>query len=292
MNNMTDCRMTTTEETEVLFCLLRKAGYNPEPCGREDIPIYANPVHCGRDSEVGDVMPEGDDWFPSDLIERNQKFRITAIGDSMRDAGISAGDVLTIQKGVTPMDGDILLVNLADRFSVKAYFEDDSGQAWLVPYNDAYQPIKLGENTDYKVWGRVIEVAKQNPRVRSRDSLRRIRRMKEERIREITSERVESVVFDVSPMIKNGRQWYAVFRKLVELANWGMAEMESFCALVASVVPEHPFLPVPGELQRMATQSFVRASRLWDENDAPVKGKRFRDYLLISNRTEELLLAV
>jgi hypothetical protein len=32
-------------------------------------------------------------------------------------------------------------------------------------------------------------------------------------------------------------------------------------------------------------------SKLWDENDAPVKGKRFRDYQQIADRTEELLLA-
>lgn len=278
------------EETEELFSQLSEAGYEPRIC-ENDIPTFQNPVHCGPATEIGDVCRRDDEWYSRDLIERNQKFKITAIGDSMQDAGINAGDELVIQKGVTPMDGDILLVNILDKFSVKAFCEDEDGQAWLVPYNDDYQPIKLSEDNNYKVCGRVIEVRKKNPRVRSRDCMRRIRKMKDEMQREITPGRVESVIFDVSSMVKNGRQWYAVFRKLVELSSWGMAEMEPFCSLVASVVPKHEFLPQPGELQRMAVQSFVRVSKLWDENDAPVKGKRFRDYQQIANRTEELLLA-
>lgn len=280
----------TLEETEELFSQLREAGYEPSIC-EDDIPTFLNPVHCGPATEIGDVILENDDWYSRDLIERHQKFKITAIGDSMQDAGINAGDDLIIEKGIVPMDGDILLVNLVDRFSVKAFYEDEDGQAWLVPYNDDYHPIKLSEDSNYKVCGRVIEIRKKNPRVKSRDCMRRIKKMKDEKKREITPDHVESVIFDVSSMVKNGRQWYAVFRKLVELTNWGMAETERFCSLVASIVPEHEFLPQPGELQRMAVQSFARVSKLWDENDAPVKGKRFKNYQLIANRTEELLLA-
>jgi DNA polymerase V len=279
-----------TEETEKLFSQLREAGYEPTIC-ENDIPTFQNPVHCGPATEIGDVCSKDDEWYSRDIIERSQTFRISAIGNSMQDAGINAGDDLVIQKGITPTDGDILLVRLVDKFSVKAFYEDEDGQAWLVPYNDDYQPIKLGELNDYTVCGKVIEVRKKNPRVKSRDCMRRIRKMKEEKKREITPDRVESVIFDVSSMVKNGRQWYAVFRKLVELTNLGMAEMEPFCTLVTSIIPKHQFLPVASELQRMATQSFVRVSRLWDENDAPVTGKRFRDYQKIANRTEELLLA-
>ncbi len=279
-----------TEETEKLFSQLREAGYEPTIC-ENDIPTFLNPVHCGPATEIGDVCNKDDDWYSRDMLERNQIFKISAIGDSMQDAGINAGDELVIQKGITPMDGDILLVRLVDRFSVKAFYEDEDGQAWLVPYNENYDPIKLSNTNDYTVYGKVIEVRKKNPRVKSRDCLRRIRKMKEEKKREITPDLVESVIFDVSSMVKNGRQWYAVFRKLVELTSWGMAEMEPFCSLVSSIVPKHQFLPIPSELQRMATQSFVRVSRLWDENDAPVTGKRFHDYQKIANRTEELLLA-
>ncbi len=204
------------EEMEELFGQLRTAGYTPMPY-ETDIPTYTNRVHCGPATEVGDTNQENDDWYSQDMIERNRKFRIPAIGDSMQDAGINEGDELTVQTGITPMDGDILLVRLVDRFTVKAYYEDEDGQAWLVPYNDAYKPIKLGEKADYKVCGRVIEVAR--------------------------------------------------------------------------IVPRHEFLPSAGELQRMAVQSFLRPSRLWDENDAPVRGKRFRDYVMIADRTEELLMA-
>lgn len=280
-----------TEEMMELFGKLRQAGFEPVWHERH-IPFYINPVHCGTLEEVGHVCREDDDdWYGRDEIERTRQYQIRAIGDSMKDAGINAGDVLTVLSGITPMEGDILLVRMDDRFAIKAYYEDNDGQAWLVPYNDAYKPIRLGNGTDYRVCGRVTAVTKNNPRVSSRDSLRRIRNMKEEERREITQERVESAIFDVSPLVRNSRQWYAVFRKLVELTSLGMAEMEEFCDLVGSVVPGHGHLPTADELQRMAVQSFVRPSRLWDKNDAPVKGKRFDDYVKIANRTEELLTA-
>ena len=81
------------EETEELFSQLSEAGYEPRIC-ENDIPTFQNPVHCGPATEIGDVCRRDDEWYSRDLIERNQKFKITAIGDSMQDAGINAGDEL------------------------------------------------------------------------------------------------------------------------------------------------------------------------------------------------------
>ena len=80
----------TLEETEELFSQLREAGYEPSIC-EDDIPTFLNPVHCGPATEIGDVILENDDWYSRDLIERHQKFKITAIGDSMQDAGFAGG---------------------------------------------------------------------------------------------------------------------------------------------------------------------------------------------------------
>ncbi len=280
----------TSEEFEELFSQLRKAGYEPR-LDDEYVPTFLNPVHCGPASEVGDIECENDGWCSRDSIERNKRYKIPAIGDSMQDADIYAGDMLTVQSGITPMDGDILLVRHGDRFTIKAYYEDEDGVAWLVPYNDNYEAIKVGNGAEYVVCGRVVQVTKMNPRVKSRESQRRVRKVKDEKKRMITPELVESVIFDVSPMIKNGRQWYAVFRKLVELTVYGMAEIEAFCTKVVKTVPNHKYLPIPSELQRMAVQSFTRPSKLWEENDAPVTGKRFFDYVRIADRTEELMEA-
>ncbi len=75
------------EEMEELFGQLRTAGYTPMPY-ETDIPTYTNRVHCGPATEVGDTNQENDDWYSQDMIERNRKFRIPAIGDSMQDAPV------------------------------------------------------------------------------------------------------------------------------------------------------------------------------------------------------------
>jgi hypothetical protein len=47
---------------------------------------------------------------------------------------------------------------------------------------------------------------------------------------------------------------------------------------------------VVDDLQRLDVLSFTKAVVLWDENDAPVKGKRFKLYKEIAQKTELLLL--
>ena len=43
------------------------------------------------------------------------------------------------------------------------------------------------------------------------------------------------------------------------------------------------------EISRMAVQSFSKPVTMWTENDAPVRGNRFRDYLNIALTMGKLL---
>ena len=69
----------------------------------------------------------------------------------------------------------------------------------------------------------------------------------------------------------------------------GEDDFEGFCTLVSDEVPRHGHLPVRDELQRMATLSFAKPVRRWDAENAPVRGKRFNDYLKIARYMEQLL---
>ena len=55
------------------------------------------------------------------------------------------------------------------------------------------------------------------------------------------------------------------------------------------MVPEHKPLPTIVEMQRLAVQSFSKPVAMWRADNAPVKGKRFKDYLHIAQRTKALL---
>ena len=276
------------EETEELFSQLRAAGYDPMICDTR-IASYDMPVRCGAPSAIGDI-PAEDDWYPKEMVNPNRMFKTPAVGDSMRDAGIEAGDMLTIKTEVTVRDGDIVLASLDNNCTVKAYLEDENGEKWLVPYNEKYQAIHLTEEMNCRIVGRVVEISKEDPRVSSRDSMRRIRKQRNQP-KQITMETVETAIAKVAPMVKTVRQWIGPFRAFTQKQVYEKDAYEAFCAKVAQTVPEHPRLPVVSELQRMDVDSFRKNLALWDENDAPVSGKRFRDYRHAGEMTLEVLAA-
>ena len=104
-------------------------------------------------------------------------------------------------------------------------------------------------------------------------------------------ERVEEAVKAVATLVENGRQWYAVYRAMVDREVIGKGNYAGFVAMVSDLVPDHEHLPAAAELRRMAVQSFNKPVRLWDAADAPVKGQRFDDYLHIARQTLKMLPA-
>ena len=60
------------------------------------------------------------------------------------------------------------------------------------------------------------------------------------------------------------------------------SDFDGFCSRICLLLPQHKHLPDAKELQRMAVLSFAKQVAMWVECDAPVTGKRFRDYLAIA----------
>ena len=87
------------------------------------------------------------------------------------------------------------------------------------------------------------------------------------------------------------RQWFAVYRAMVDKDVLKVEDFETFCSMVIKAVPEHEHLPASDELQRLAVQSFRKTIAKWDPKDAPVKGKRFQAYLNLGLRMIGLLEA-
>jgi DNA polymerase V len=75
-------------------------------------------------------------------------------GESMREAGLQNGDIIVIDKSLTPKNGDIIVAAIDGEFTIKEFRMDSSGQcAWLIPHNEAYQPIRVTEEDNFSVWG-------------------------------------------------------------------------------------------------------------------------------------------
>ncbi len=76
------------------------------------------------------------------LIRRPEAtFLLTVSGDSMIEAGIQPGDLILVEKGVTPAPRDIVVAQVDDEWTIK-YFEPDAQGVCLKPANSHYPPIR------------------------------------------------------------------------------------------------------------------------------------------------------
>ena len=64
-------------------------------------------------------------------------------------------------------------------------------------------------------------------------------------------------------------------------------DYDTFVQWVKDNLPGHTCLPDAKELPRVAVGSFSKPVCKWDAHNAPVSGKRFRDYCEIARRVEE-----
>lgn len=74
-------------------------------------------------------------------------FLLKVTGDSMIDAGIHPGDLVIIERGVTPKNGDIVLAQVDRDWTLK-YFQRRGTQVVLVPANRQYPEITATETLE------------------------------------------------------------------------------------------------------------------------------------------------
>ncbi|MBR3858671.1 MAG: hypothetical protein IKJ18_01445 [Bacteroidaceae bacterium] len=279
------------EELRGLFKSLSEQGWNPQLCDEVPVPHYDNRVPCGVPAGVGDITHDEYDMMPRSLVTLNMMYTLDAYGDSMVGAGIDHGDRLEVLSTPVARHGDIVVASIGDGHTVKSYFVDDYGRRWLVPANRKYKPMLITEERCVRIEGRVVSVRKLDPRAENRDMRNAVVACEEYTVPDTRSKYDRTVHFvrRVAPMVKQGRQWYAVYRAMLDRRIIEEDSFTQFVQMVHEAVPEHAHLPVTAELRRMGVQSFRRAVDLWDETDAPVAGARFEAYLQIARATMEYI---
>lgn len=277
------------KELKEIFRLLEEQGWEPQLCDTP-IPYYDSPVMCGKPNAVGDVVKDMQ-MMPKSFLEMQPVFLVKVQGDSMRDANILDGDSVKVETNVRIHDGDIVLVMIDGEMTVKTYCEDDDGTPWLVPQNPEYKAFQLEPSSSLYLIGKVTKVLRDTPHVKYSACKKYISTARAEQAgtKEISQQQVEQSIREVAPMIKVARQWYAVFRAMVDAGVISKKAYDTFCSTVRREVPEHEHLPVSDEIQRLAIQSFAKPVNKWTADDAPVKGKRFDEYLKIARQMSELL---
>jgi repressor LexA len=125
------------------------------------VPAAAYVPVVGRIAAGGPILAEErvEDVFPlpKQLVGDGQLFLLEVRGDSMVDAAICDGDYVVIRQQPTAENGEIVAALLDGEATVKT-FQRKGGQVWLLPHNDAYDPI---DGTHATILGKVTAVLRR-----------------------------------------------------------------------------------------------------------------------------------
>ena len=84
-------------------------------------------------------------------------FALRVRGDSMINAAILSGDLVVVRPQQTADDGQIVVARIGDEATVKR-LRRRGGEIWLMPENDAYEPI---DGTEAEIIGIVRAVIRE-----------------------------------------------------------------------------------------------------------------------------------
>ncbi|MFE0200609.1 transcriptional repressor LexA [[Kitasatospora] papulosa] len=98
---------------------------------------------------VEDVLP-----LPRNLVGEGQLFALKVVGDSMIEAAICDGDIVTVRRQDSADHGDVVAALLDGEATVKR-LRRENGRVWLMPHNVAYEPIP---GDDAAILGKVVAV--------------------------------------------------------------------------------------------------------------------------------------
>jgi len=124
------------------------------------LPLVSASVEAGFPSPADDHLERGIDLNEELIRNPAATFYVRVKGESMRDAGIHPGDILIIDRSVTPADRQIVVAMIDGEFTVKR-FRKLGGKITLEAENPSFQPIEIGENQELTIWGAVTYIIHQ-----------------------------------------------------------------------------------------------------------------------------------
>jgi repressor LexA len=127
----------------------------------EHAPAPAYVPVLGRIAAGGPILAEEavEDVFPlpKEIVGEGSLFLLRVAGDSMVDAAITDGDWVVVRQQPTGENGEIVAAMIDGEATVKTFKRKD-GHVWLMPHNEAYEPIP---GDDATILGKVVAVLRR-----------------------------------------------------------------------------------------------------------------------------------
>jgi DNA polymerase V len=119
-------------------------------------------VAAGFPSPADDHMATRVDLMAQLTRHPEATFMLRVQGESMRDMGIFNGDVLVVDRAISPRSGHVVVAVLDGEFVCKT-LTIKAGRTWLQAANRQYPDIEPRSGQTLEIWGVVVASVKQFP---------------------------------------------------------------------------------------------------------------------------------
>ena len=121
------------------------------------MPLFSDSVSAGFPSPATDYLENKLDLNEYLVKHPAATFIVKASGPSMTEAGILSGDLLIVDRSVTPKNNNIVIASVFGDLTVKKLRKKGSA-LFLVSANNEYPSIEVKEEMECFIWGVVTYV--------------------------------------------------------------------------------------------------------------------------------------
>lgn len=126
---------------------------------RMELPLASAKVPAGFPSPAEEYLGDTLDLNQLMIDNPTATFFARVEGDSMVNAGIFEGDILIVDRSVTPKHNSVVVAVIDNEFTVK-YLKTD-GEIRLAPANPSYKDIKMTGDMELVIWGVVTGISRK-----------------------------------------------------------------------------------------------------------------------------------
>ena len=130
--------------------------------GPLELPVAGCAVPAGFPSPAEDFAEMSLDLNRELVRNPASTFFARVRGVSMTGEGIGDGDLLVVDRAAEVRDGALAVCCIDGEFTLKRIKTDKAaGCLWLMPAHPDYEPLRVTEEDDFRVWGVVRYVIKK-----------------------------------------------------------------------------------------------------------------------------------
>ena len=134
------------------------ALYRPLPVApRLALPLFGCPVRAGFPSPATDYVSDHLDLNEHLIAHKEATFFVRAKGQSMVGAGIQDGDLLIVDRSLTPTHRCVVIAVVDGEFTCKRLYRR-AGRIRLIAENPEFPAIDFNDGQELQIWGVVTNV--------------------------------------------------------------------------------------------------------------------------------------